>query len=63
LPSIHLLSFYKEKFGFKKGDFPVSEAVSNSVLALPFYIGLKKQDIKTISQKVIEVIKKHAKRV
>src|SRR3989344_2336172 len=63
LPSIHLLSFYKEKFGFKKGDFPVSEAVSNSVLALPFYIGLKKQDIKTISQKVINVIKKHAKRV
>ena len=63
LPSIHLLSFYKEKFGFKKGDFPVSEAVSNSVLALPFYIGLKRPDVKYISEKLIAVLKKHAERV
>ena len=63
LPSIHLLSFYRSKFGFKPGDFPVSEMVSNSALALPFYIGLTKKDIKYISNKVAEVIQKHAKRI
>jgi len=62
-PSIHLFSFYKDRFGFKPGDFPVSEAVSNSTIALPFYIGLKKEDVKYISNKLIEIIKKHAKRV
>ena len=58
LPSIHLFSFYKDKFGFKKGDFPVSESVSDSSLALPFYIGLKEPDIKYIANKVIEVVSK-----
>ena len=63
LPSIHLLSFYKKSFGFKPGDFPVCEAVSNSAVALPFYIGLKKADIEYISKTLAEVIQKYAKRV
>lgn len=56
LPSIHLFDFYRKKFSYKKGDFPVSESVSRRVLALPFYIGLKKSDIKYICQKLIEVL-------
>ncbi len=55
-PSIHLFSFYKDKFGFKKGDFPVAEAVSRSSLALPFYIGLEENDIKHIVNSVVNVI-------
>src|SRR3989338_6452481 len=61
LPSIHLFSFYKDKFGFKKGDFPVSESVSDSSLALPFYIGLKEPDIKYIANKVIKTIQDNAR--
>ncbi|MBI2670099.1 MAG: DegT/DnrJ/EryC1/StrS family aminotransferase [Candidatus Yanofskybacteria bacterium] len=60
LPSIHLFSFYKDKFGFKEGDFPVSEAVSQSSLALPFYIGLKEKDIKYISHTLANVLKKYS---
>jgi len=48
LPSIHLLRFYREKYGYSKGNFPVSEAVSDSTLALPFYIGLGESDVKDI---------------
>ncbi len=60
LPSIHLFSFYKDKFGFKKGDFPVSEKVSNSSLALPLYIGLKEADIKYIVGGLINALNRHA---
>ncbi len=56
LPSIHLFDFYRKKFGYKKGDFPVSEMVSESSLALPFYIGLREADIKYISNKVISIL-------
>jgi len=56
LPSIHLFSFYKDKFGFKKGDFPVSELISSTSLALPFYVGLKEKDINHIVNKVISAI-------
>lgn len=57
LPSIHLFSFYKNQFGYKKGDFPIAEKVSMSSLALPFYIGLKRDDIYYIVGQLIEVLK------
>jgi perosamine synthetase len=33
---IHLQPFYREQFGFSPGDFPVTERVAASTLALPF---------------------------
>lgn len=61
LPSIHLFSFYKKEFGYKAGDFPISETISRFSLALPFYIGLTEKDIKKITGTIIEVIKSHGK--
>ena len=58
LPSIHLFKFYREKFGFKNGDFPVSEEISRYSLALPLYIGLKEKDIKYISGELAGILKK-----
>lgn len=60
LPSIHLFSFYKKRFGYKKGDFPIAEKISNSAIALPFYIGLKKDDIQYIVKKLIKTIESYA---
>ena len=57
LPSIHLFTFYKKLFGYKEGDFPISENVSNKAVALPFYIGLKESDIKYICDKLIKIFK------
>ena len=34
---IHLQPFYRERFGFKGGEFPVAERASSRSLALPFY--------------------------
>jgi len=33
---IHLQPFYVQKFGFRRGDFPVTEAAGDTCLALPF---------------------------
>lgn len=63
LPSIHLFSFYKKQFGYKKGDFPISENVSQSALALPFYIGLKKDDIQYIVKTLAQTIENYGKSV
>lgn len=63
LPSIHLFDFYKKRFKYKKGDFPISETVSDSSLALPFYVGLDENDIKYISNKVISVLTNYDKRI
>jgi perosamine synthetase len=37
LPAIHLLSFYRERFGHRVGEFPVCEDVAARSLALPFF--------------------------
>ena len=37
LPAIHLMSFYRERFGLRKGMFPVAESVAERSLALPFF--------------------------
>jgi len=36
-PPIHLQPFYRERFGYREGDFPVTEAISHTTLALPFH--------------------------
>lgn len=56
LPSIHLFSFYKKLFNYKKGDFPIAEEISRSSLALPLYIGLKKKDCFYIVKKLADII-------
>jgi len=42
---IHLQKFYKRMFGYKIGDFPVTEYVGSGTLAIPFFtnITLKQQ--------------------
>jgi dTDP-4-amino-4,6-dideoxygalactose transaminase len=33
---IHLQSFYRDRFGYKRGDFPITENLGDMFLALPF---------------------------
>lgn len=37
LPAIHLMSFYRERFGHRPGQFPVCEDVAARSIALPFF--------------------------
>ena len=41
LPSIHLQPYMRERYGFREGMCPVSEAASARTLALPFFTGLE----------------------
>jgi perosamine synthetase len=40
LPAIHLMSFYRERFGHREGEFPVCEDVAARSVALPFFAGM-----------------------
>lgn len=42
---IHLQPVYREMYGYKEGDFPVSEKLAASVLSLPIHPSLRDQDI------------------
>ena len=55
LPSIHLQPYMK-LYGFKPGDFPVSETVSASTLALPFFTEMPEATVDFICQKLIKIL-------
>jgi perosamine synthetase len=49
LPAIHLMSFYRERFGHREGEFPVCEDVAARSLALPFYPGLDDERVERVA--------------
>ena len=45
MPVIHLQPFYREKFGYAEGDFPIAEDVASRSLALPFFPAMTEADV------------------
>ena len=52
---VHLFPYYKEKFGYKSGDFPVAEKHYWSTLSLPIYPALAKEDLRYVINSLKEV--------
>lgn len=50
LPAIHLMSFYRERFGHREGEFPVCEDVARRSLALPFHPGLGQDEVHRVAE-------------
>jgi len=57
--AIHLQPLYKEMFGYKKGDFPITEGMSNRTLALPFFTRISKKEIDYVVKTLREAVKIH----
>ena len=53
---IHLQPFYRQMFGFREGDFPVTEAAARSTLALPFHSNLDQQSVEYVCDALSEII-------
>src|SRR4030042_4677778 len=41
---IHLFEYYRQRFGYKEGDFPVAEKIGASTITLPLYPRLKDEE-------------------
>ena len=56
LPAIHLMSFYRERFGHREGEFPVCEDVAERSLALPFHPGLTEGEVERVAAALMEAL-------
>jgi perosamine synthetase len=56
LPCIHPMPFYRERFGFRGGEFPVAEAAAERSLALPFYVGLGEGGVDRVVEALDEAL-------
>jgi perosamine synthetase len=56
LPAIHLMSFYRERFGHREGEFPVCEDVAARSLALPFFPALTEGQVERVAKALREAL-------
>ena len=35
--AVHLYPYYRERFGFKRGDFPIAESIGDRIVSLPLF--------------------------
>ncbi|MET0818620.1 MAG: DegT/DnrJ/EryC1/StrS family aminotransferase [Solirubrobacteraceae bacterium] len=56
LPAIHLMSFYRERFGHRRGEFPVCEDVADRSLALPFFPAMTQDQVARVAEALAAVV-------
>ena len=56
LPAIHLMSFYRERFGHREGEFPVCEDVAARSIALPFFPGLGESEVAQVADALTAIL-------
>jgi perosamine synthetase len=56
LPAIHLMSYYRERFGHRPGQFPVCESVAERSLALPFFPEMTASQVERVARELVRVV-------
>jgi perosamine synthetase len=56
LPAIHLMSFYRERFGHRPGEFPICEDVAERSLALPFFPALTEGQVGRVVEALTSIL-------
>jgi perosamine synthetase len=56
LPAIHLMSFYRETFGHREGEFPVCEDVAARSVALPFFPHMREDQVARVAAALTDIL-------
>jgi perosamine synthetase len=57
LPAIHLMSYYRETFGHREGEFPVCEDVAARSIALPFFPEMTEGQVAEVAEALYSVLR------
>ena len=53
---IHLMSYFATRYGYRVGNFPISEWIGNCTISLPFYPDMPIDDVSVVAQAVQECL-------
>ena len=53
---LHLHPYYKEKYGFKRGDYPTAEYIYDREISLPLYPKMTDEDVRDVISAVKKII-------
>jgi perosamine synthetase len=57
-PPIPLQPYYRERFGYKPGDFPRSEAIFQSFIDIPCWVGMTDAEVGRVAEAVLEGVER-----
>jgi dTDP-4-amino-4,6-dideoxygalactose transaminase len=55
---IHLMSYYKKRYGYKQGDFPIAEKIGASTITIPLYPKLTSEEVDYIINTINKITQK-----
>ncbi len=58
---VHLMSYYRENYGYKEGDLPVAENYFDTIVSLPLYPKMTNEDVQDVINAVTDIINEYHK--
>lgn len=59
--AVHLFSYYGDTYGYRRGDFPEAEYVSDRIVSLPLFPAMKDSDVDDTIEAILTVMERHLK--
>lgn len=53
---IHMFTLFRDKYGYKEEDLPITSSICNRIITLPMYPQLQKKDLEDIGKAVDKVV-------
>ena len=54
---VHLLTYYRKRFGYKRGDFPVAERIYDRSISIPLYPALSDVEVEKVVKDICAFVK------
>jgi dTDP-4-amino-4,6-dideoxygalactose transaminase len=45
---VHLFRYYRERFGYRAGQFPAEESLGARIVSLPLFPGMRETDLERV---------------
>jgi perosamine synthetase len=58
---VHMHSYYRDRFGYKGGEYPVAEAAYEQLISLPMFHGMTDEDVQDVIDALIKVTNHYAR--
>ena len=58
-PALHLQPYYRDQWGYRPGDVPQAERLSDRLLSLPLFPGMIEGDVEYVVEAMKEIVEQH----
>lgn len=59
---VHLHPYYRQAFGYRRGDFPNAERIYDGIISLPLYPRMTEDDVRDVIAAVKRLVRRHRTR-